>query len=77
MIPSENTENRAMPPPENRFNRSRNPPWAWLSRTLVSTIGTGTWFPNRNTTMMNSVKRILFRRSGTRNELRNAFSTFG
>src|SRR3954466_15899940 len=26
-------------------------------------------------TMMNSVKRILLRRSGTRNELRNAFST--
>src|SRR4029453_5922622 len=27
--------------------------------------------------MMNSVKRILFRRSGTLNELRNAFTTAG
>ena len=33
--------------------------------------------PNRKSAMMNSVKRILFRRSGTRNELRNAFSTCG
>ena len=77
MIPSENTEKWPMPPPENSDSRSRNPPCAWFSRTLVSTTGTGTWFPNRKSTMMNSVKRILFRRSGTRNELRNAFSTPG
>ena len=37
--------------------------------------GTGTYEPSRYTAMMNSVKRIFARRSGTRNALRNAFST--
>ena len=31
--------------------------------------------PSRKTAMTNSVKRIFARRSGTRNALRNAFST--
>ena len=48
MIPSANTENRVSPPPENRLMKSRKPDvfaefWSWV----VSTTGTGTWFPNR------------------------------
>ena len=35
------------------------------------------WDPNRYSVMMNKVNRILFRRSGILNELRNAFSTAG
>jgi hypothetical protein len=31
--------------------------------------------PSRNTAIISSVKRIFARRSGTRNALRNAFST--
>ena len=41
----------------------------------MSTTGTGMYEPSRKTAMMNSVKRIFARRSGTRNAFRNALST--
>src|SRR4030042_37270 len=41
----------------------------------MSTTGTGTCEPNRYTAIMNSVNRILLRRSGTLNALTKALST--
>ncbi len=79
MMPSPNTAMRPSAPPENRLMRDRNPVWpCWAScfwSSATSTTGTGTCDPNRYTATISRVKRILFRRSGTRNALRKAFST--
>src|SRR4051794_9435662 len=74
MIPRKNTETAVSAPPENRSNKPRTPPLLsfrpcvlsdWID--LKSTYGTGMCEPTRNKKTMNSVKKILFRRSGTRN----------
>ncbi len=79
MIPSANTEKRVSAPPEKRLMMPTKPedPCRWSSSWTkpTSTTGTGTHDPNRKRAMMPSVKRIFARRSGTRKELRNAFST--
>jgi len=73
MIPSAKIAAPVSAPPE---NRSRNPiaPDAECFLRAVSdrksTYGTGTYEPTRKMKMMKIVKKILFRRSGTRNMLR-------
>src|SRR5262245_13515931 len=79
MIPSPKIAIRVSAPPENRSMNERNPPapcaWSASCRMSMSTTGTGMCEPSRYTAMMNSVKRILFRRSGTLNALTKALST--
>src|SRR4030042_470909 len=79
MMPSPNTAIRVRAPPENRSMKLRNPPAPCCSsascRIPMSTTGTGTCEPNRYTAIMNSVNRILLRRSGTLNALTKALST--
>ena len=78
MMPSENTANRVSAPPENRSMNCRT---LWLlcanscSSLLKSMSGAGRCEPNRNTAMMNKVKRIFFRRSGILKALTKALST--
>ena len=79
MMPSPNTAIRVSAPPENRSMNARNPPCPCAvsaSCSLpMSTTGTGTCEPRRYTAIMNSVKRIFLRRSGTLNALTKALST--
>ena len=62
-------------PPENRSRKPSAPPAlfdcvfsSWIA--LKSTYGTGMCDPIRKMKMMKIVKKILFRRSGTRNMFR-------
>ena len=70
MIPRKNTATFVSAPPENRSKNATTPPASDSFRSLIawkSTYGTGMWEPSRKIPMMKIVKRILFRRSGTRN----------
>src|SRR5688572_14064582 len=75
MIPSPKTANRVRAPPEKRLRKPSTPPFsaASVSRCTCSKSmpGTGTWAPKRYRMITNSVNRILFRRSGTRNIFKN------
>jgi hypothetical protein len=79
MMPSPNTAMCVSAPPENRSMNDRKPPAPCCLNAFcsvpMSTIGTGTCEPNRYTAIMNSVKRILLRRSGTLKALTKALST--
>jgi hypothetical protein len=78
MIPRAKTDSRVRAPPENRFNNPTNPEVVAESVNCLiavrSTPGTGMVVPSRYRTKMNSVKRILFRRSWIRNAFLNAVS---
>src|SRR5438270_139080 len=79
MIPRAKTAIWVRAPPENRFRKLRTPPWlacfwsCWTAGKLIP--GTVTFAPSRYRAMMNSVNRILFRRSGIRNMFRKLEST--
>ena len=71
-MPSANTANWVRAPPEKSRRNSRAPPWPALSFERLDGVetsmpGTGTCDPSRYSRIMNTVKRILFRRSGTLN----------
>ena len=73
MIPSANTAAPVSAPPENRSRK----PSAPVARALLQLqdrvevdVRNGDVRPDRNMKMMKIVKKILFRRSGTRNMLR-------
>ena len=73
MIPRKNTATFVSAPPENRSRKPTTPPVFESFSSLIarkSTYGTGMWDPSRKIAMMKIVKRILFRRSGTRNMFR-------
>src|SRR5918997_1294661 len=80
MIPSPKMAKRVSAPPENRAKNPSTPPsrdWSSSCWTASkSTPGVGTWDPNRYRAMTRSVKRILFRRSGTRNTFFKLESTW-
>src|SRR3954447_24900647 len=79
MIPRAKTAIWVRAPPENRFRKLSTPPWlacfwsCWTAGKLIP--GTVTFAPSRYRAMMNSVNRILFRRSGIRNMFRKLEST--
>src|ERR687889_251396 len=80
MIPSPKMAKRVRAPPENRARNPSTPPSRdWSSSCCTaskSTPGVGTCDPNRYSAITRSVKRILFRRSGTRNTFFKLESTW-
>ena len=79
MIPSENTAIRVSAPPENRLMNCRKfwPPWFVACGRCVTSIDRDRDVGRRTgrRTMMNSVKKIFFRRSGILKALTKALST--
>src|SRR5215510_837660 len=75
MIPRKKIDTWVIAPPEKRSRKPTTPPRLdWLCRSLIAwklTYGTGRCAPTRYTAMMTIVKKILLRRSGTRNMFRS------
>ena len=79
MIPRKKIDTLVIAPPAKRSRNPITPPFfAWSCRSLIAsklTNGTGRCAPNRYTAMIATVKKILLRRSGTRNMFRSRDNT--